>query len=271
MDFKHLADDRGRAGKITKSPTGHCVCFGKTVYDNGAFFHSFNFSYRNMALITVSEFRINFIGKNHDVGSAKNFRYFFKMFSSHNSSGGVVGERKNKKFCFWGNCGAKFFRSKTEIVFAFGFNGNDLSAGKTADRVIANERGDWKKHFVTVINNSANSEIDCFGTADGYKNIACIVFEVKSAFEIFGSFLAKFDKTGIGSIPSMSFFKGFDTCLTDMPGSFEVGFADGKRNNVFNFCRKVEEFSYSGRFKFGNFLGKNFVVINQYSVASFRL
>ena len=87
-----------------------------------------------MALITVSKFRINLIGKNHDVGSAKNFRYFFKMFSSHNSAGGVVRKRKNKKFCFGGNCGAKFFRSKTEIVFAFGFNGDNLSAGKAADR-----------------------------------------------------------------------------------------------------------------------------------------
>ena len=124
-----------------------------------------------MPFVAVSKLGINLIGKNHNIRSAKNFGNFFKMTAAHNPSRWVVRIGKDKQLCVWSNSLFQRFRSKAKVILLLGFDCDDIAAGKTADRVIADKAGYGKKHVVARPDNGTDCKVNGFRTADGNKNL----------------------------------------------------------------------------------------------------
>ena len=224
-----------------------------------------------MALLSVCKLGVYFVRKDHYVGVPKHVRNFLKVLSSHNAAGGVVWEREHEELRFRSYGGAKLFGGKAEIVLLFCLNGYDVAARKAANGLIADERRDRKEHIVAGLDERPNHKVDCFGAADGDKNFLLrVIFDIEFALKIFCGFLTKLHKTGVSRVPGASFFEGINTRFADVPGSFEIRFADAEGDNVVHLRREVKKFTYSGGLYSNSLFGKSAAVINQDKKASSR-
>ena len=119
-----------------------------------------------MAFVAIRQFGVDFIRQNHDVGSAQYSGDCLQMCAPHDCAGRIVGEGKDQQLCARSNGRLQLLRRQSERVLGARGDRHGHAAGQLGNRRVADERRFHNEHLVARLDERADGNIDCLGTAD---------------------------------------------------------------------------------------------------------
>ena len=180
----------------------------------------------------------------HDIGNA------FKLFFGVEHAGGVAGAGEHDELGLGGDSSLELLRSDLEVVLDAGFDINAFAFGHANDFFVGDPEGGGDNHLVAGVDQALYKLVDALLGTGGNDDLLGGEIEIIVAFKLVAYGLAKVGIAGDGGIVGEVVVDGLFGSLFDSFGSIEIGFADGKTDDIFAlsleftcFCGHSESFA----------------------------
>ena len=123
-----------------------------------------------MAVGTVGQAVVDFVGEHHDVGLADDVRNGLKLVAVHDGAGRIVRIGENEQLGARRDGGAERLGGQLEAVLDAGRERHGNAAGHLGERRVADEARLGNEHLFAGIDEGADGVVDGLRAADGDEN-----------------------------------------------------------------------------------------------------